>query len=159
VLLCVVALLFIPAVWATSRAAAAQTASRAAALSDSALDARTREVASQLRCPVCQGESIEASPSTLAQEMRTLVRQQLAAGRTPDEVKAYFVSKYGEWILLEPRAAGVTAAVYVLPLVMLAVGAAVIVVSVRRWTKGGAPAVEPSPPEPAAEDRQATVAS
>lgn len=121
--------------------AAAQSAPRAAQ-SDSVLDARTREVASQLRCPVCQGESIEASPSSLAQEMRTLVRQQLAAGRTPDEVKAYFVSKYGEWILLEPRASGVTAAVYVLPLVMLVAGAAVIVLSVRRWTRGSAPAGE-----------------
>ena len=121
-------------------AAAAQAAPAPAAMSDSVLDARTREVASQLRCPVCQGESIEASPSSLAQEMRALVRQQLAAGRTPDEVKAYFVSRYGEWVLLRPRAAGVTLAVYVLPVAMLLAGAAVVVLSVRRWTRGASAA-------------------
>jgi cytochrome c-type biogenesis protein CcmH/NrfF len=60
---------------------------------DSVLEARTSAVASQLRCPVCQGLSIQDSPSDLSQQMRSLVRDQLAAGKTPDEVKAYFVSK------------------------------------------------------------------
>jgi cytochrome c-type biogenesis protein CcmH/NrfF len=73
---------------------------------DTLLEARVREVASELRCPVCQGESIEDSPAALAQEMKVIVREQLAAGRTPDEVKAYFVEKYGEWILLRPKARG-----------------------------------------------------
>ena len=127
------------AAWGTPPASAAQATPRQAAMSDSALDARTREVASQLRCPVCQGESIEASPSPLAQEMRALVRQQLAEGRAPDEVKSYFVSRYGEWVLLQPRASGVNLAVYVLPLVMLLAGAAIVIVAVRRWTKGPPP--------------------
>ena len=134
------ALLVCAWVWGASLAAQAAP--------DSVLDARAREVASQLRCPVCQGESIQESPSSLAQEMRSIVRQQLAAGRSPSEVKAYFVSNYGDWILLKPRATGVNAAVYVLPLVMLLAGAAVIVVSVRRWTAGGAgptPATESVP--------------
>ena len=74
--------------------------------SDSALEARTSDVARQLRCPVCQGLSIQDSPSELSQSMRAVVREQLAAGRTPDEVKRYFVSKYGEWILLAPATHG-----------------------------------------------------
>jgi len=98
------------------------------------LDSLTRSVASQLRCPVCQGESILDSPASLAQEMRQLVRQQLAEGRTPDQVKGYFVSKYGEWILLAPPASGFTLLVYALPIGALLVGALVVFFAVRRWT-------------------------
>jgi len=104
---------------------------------DAELDSLTRSVASQLRCPVCQGESILDSPASLAQEMRTLVRTQLAQGKSPDDVKAYFVSKYGEWILLAPPASGFTLLVYALPLAALLLGAAVVFFAVRRWT--GAP--------------------
>ena len=83
---------------------------------------------------MCQGESIEDSPAALAQEMRAIVREQLAAGRTPDGVKAYFVDKYGEWILLRPRARGWNLLVYVLPLVALLIGVVVIARATRRWT-------------------------
>ncbi len=62
---------------------------------------------------MCQGESIQDSPAALAQEMKAIVREQLAAGRTPDEVKSYFVEKYGEWILLRPKARGWNVMVYV----------------------------------------------
>ncbi len=106
----------------------------AATARDSALDAETRAIAEQLRCPVCQGVSIEASPTDLAREMRRVVRDQLAAGRTPNEVKAYFVSKYGEWILLQPKAKGFNLTVYLLPFAVLLGGAALIAFAVRRWT-------------------------
>ena len=106
-----------------------------AATTDSALEARVRAVASELRCPVCQGESIQDSPATLAQEMRTVVREQLAAGRTPEEVKKYFSDKYGEWILLRPRARGWNMIVYVLPVVALLLGALVVMRVTRRWAR------------------------
>lgn len=109
---------------------------------DSALDEAVRAVASELRCPVCQGESIEDSPAGLAQEMRAVVREQLAAGKTPDEVKAYFAEKYGEWILLRPRASGWNLIVYVLPVAALVAGTAVVVRLTRRWALPGA--VEPA---------------
>jgi cytochrome c-type biogenesis protein CcmH len=102
---------------------------------DSRLDDSVRSVSSQLRCPVCQGESIQESPAELAKEMRNVVREQLAAGRSSDEVKAYFVSKYGEWILLKPEAHGANLAVYLLPLALLLGGAVLIVVAVRRWIR------------------------
>jgi cytochrome c-type biogenesis protein CcmH len=102
---------------------------------DSRLDDSVRSVSSQLRCPVCQGESIQESPAELAKEMRQVVREQLAAGRSSDEVKAYFVSKYGEWILLKPEANGANLAVYLLPLALLVGGAVLIVVAVRRWIR------------------------
>jgi cytochrome c-type biogenesis protein CcmH len=101
---------------------------------DSALDARTRQLASQLRCPVCQGLSIQDSPSDLAQQMRDVVRQQLDDGQSPDDVKRYFVARYGEWILMEPPAAGFNWIVYALPGLVLLGGALVLARSVRRWT-------------------------
>lgn len=101
---------------------------------DSALEAMTTALASELRCPVCQGNSIQDSPSELAQEMRDLIRDQLREGKTPDEVRAYFVAKYGEWILLSPRAEGLNLVVYLVPLAVILIGGAVVWRSVRRWT-------------------------
>lgn len=101
---------------------------------DSALEARTRETAALLRCPVCQGLSIQDSPSELAVQMKDVVRQQLREGKSPDEVKAYFVSKYGEWILLEPKATGANLVVYLLPIVLLLGGAVFVWMMVRKWS-------------------------
>jgi cytochrome c-type biogenesis protein CcmH len=119
---------------------------RPSALAPDVLDARTRALASELRCPVCQGESIEQSPSELAVELKSVVREQLAAGRTPDEVKLYFVGRYGEWILLKPEPTGANYLVYVVPPLLLLVGAWLVVVLLRRWTRAGAmqPAGAPS---------------
>ena len=101
---------------------------------DSALEARTSAVAAQLRCPVCQGLSIQDSPSELAQSMRALVRDQLAQGKTPDQVKSYFVSKYGEWILLSPPPHGFNLLAYLFPALVVLGGGVLIVLAVRRWT-------------------------
>ena len=103
---------------------------------DSVLEARTSAVAAQLRCPVCQGLSLQDSPSELAQSMRAVVRDQLAQGRTPDEVKAYFVSKYGEWILLAPEPRGFNLVAYAVPFFVVLAGGALVVIAVRRWTSG-----------------------
>ena len=105
---------------------------------DPVLEARTRAIAAQLRCPVCQGLSIQDSPSELAQEMKALVREQLVQGRSADEIKRYFVARYGEWILLQPDARGFNLAIYILPLLALVCGIAVVALLVRRWTAGRA---------------------
>ena len=102
---------------------------------DTSLEARTSAIASTLRCPVCQGESIQDSPSELSQQMRAVVRDQLRAGKTPDEVRAYFVSRYGEWILLQPKMTGLNILLYVLPVVLVVGGLILIVILVRKWTK------------------------
>ena len=116
--------------------ARAQEAPRTAAqeAADAELEARTTAVASTLRCPVCQGESIQDSPADLAQDMRALVREQLRAGKTPEEVKAYFVERYGEWILLEPKMTGLNILLYVFPVALVLAGLALIVVLVRKWS-------------------------
>ena len=99
------------------------------------LDRQVKEVSSQLRCVVCQGLSIQDSPSTLAQEMRSLVREQLEAGQSPEQVKAFFVERYGEWVLLRPKASGVNLLVYLLPIGMLLGGAAFVFIKARSWTR------------------------
>ena len=109
---------------------------------DSVLEAQTTALASELRCPVCQGNSIQDSPSELAQQMRDVIRDQLRAGKTPDEVREYFVDKYGEWILLSPRAEGLNLVVYLVPLVAIMVGGLVVWRTVRRWTAGNSNPVQ-----------------
>ena len=108
--------------------------SLAAPTADSALEAQTRAVALTLRCPVCQGESIEDSPSDLARQMRAVVRERLRSGETPDQVKACFASKYGEWILLEPTMTGLNILLYVIPVLLVVGGLALVTFLVRRWT-------------------------
>ena len=106
---------------------------------DSILEARTSALSRQLRCAVCQGISIQESPSGLALEMRAVVKDQLREGRSEAEVKDYFVAKYGEWILLEPKARGFNLLLlYVLPVLLVLGGLAGVAVLVRRWS---------SPPE------------
>ena len=118
--------------------ATAQTAQTAAPY-DSALEARTREVASGLRCPVCQGLSIQDSPSELAVQMKDVVREELRAGKSREEIEAYFVSKYGEWVLLEPKASGANLIVYLLPVALVFGGGVFIWFMVRKWSRAGTP--------------------
>src|SRR5688572_234530 len=109
---------------------------------DSILEERTAEVAAVLRCPVCQGLSLNDSPAELSLQMRALVKEQLKEGKSPEEVKAYFVSKYGEWVLLQPRARGMNLVVYLAPFILLLGGGGLIVVMVRKWSaQGGGAAV------------------
>jgi cytochrome c-type biogenesis protein CcmH len=122
-------------------------------MNDSVLEARTREVSAILRCPVCQGLSIQDSPSELSLQMKDVVRQQLRAGKSPEEVKAYFVSKYGEWILLEPKASGMNLLVYTLPIILVFGGAAFIWVMVHKWSRQPAS----SSASPVSEEEELTV--
>lgn len=112
-------------------------ASPDAAVVETQLDRDVRGVAAELRCPVCQGLSLQDSPSELSQEMKDVIRAQLAQGRSKEEVKAYFVSKYGEWILMEPPAHGFNLAVYLLPIAALLGGAAFVFFTARRWVRQG----------------------
>jgi len=98
------------------------------------LEERTRALASELRCVVCQNLSVADSPSEMAQQMRAIVREQLQAGKSPEAIKRYFVSKYGEWVLLSPETKGFSLLVWVLPFVALIAGLIVGIWVIRRWT-------------------------
>lgn len=84
---------------------------------------RVRDLTNRLRCPVCQGESVAESPSDSAQAIVTLVRQQVAAGWTDQQVEQYFVDRYGDWILLDPPRRGSTLLLWAVPLVAITGGA------------------------------------
>ena len=86
------------------------------------LEDQTRAIATELRCVVCQNLSVADSPSEMAQQMRAIVREQLEAGKSPDQIKDFFVSKYGEWVLLKPRTTGFSALLWILPYVVLGLG-------------------------------------
>ena len=114
------------------------------------LDNRTaHEIASLLRCVVCQNLSVADSPSEMAAQMRAIVRERLAAGERPDQVIQYFVERYGEWILLAPRRRGFTLLVWLFPAVAVGVGLVITALVIRRWTRraraerGQGPSVDP----------------
>ncbi len=109
-------------------------------------------IATQLRCVVCQNLSVADSPSEMANQMRALIRERLAAGQTPTEVVEYFVDKYGEWILLEPRRRGFTALVWLMPPLALLIGLAIVAVLIARWTRRR-PAAAPARLDPAMSER------
>ena len=102
------------------------------------LEARERQIALQLRCPVCQGLSVGDSPSELASEMRALIREQLQQGKTPAQVLEYFTQRYGEWILLAPPKRGFNLVIWVLPFMLLPLGAATVYLRARRWVRNPA---------------------
>jgi cytochrome c-type biogenesis protein CcmH len=114
----------------------------APALPADPVEEQAQRLAAELRCPVCQNQSVAESPSELAQQMRALIVEQLKQGKSPEEVKAYFVSKYGDWVLLAPRASGVGLIVWVLPYIAAAGGLVAAVAMLRRWAKK---APEPAP--------------
>jgi cytochrome c-type biogenesis protein CcmH len=101
------------------------------------------EVASQLRCVVCQNLSVADSPSEMANQMRGIVRERLASGETPAQVRQYFVTRYGDWILLAPPRHGFTLLVWLAPLAAVLVGIVVVALLLRRWTSRRRPAPPP----------------
>ena len=89
-------------------------------------------LAAELRCPVCQNLSVGDSPSEMANQMRELIREKLQQGESPDQIRAYFVSRYGEWILLAPKRQGFNWVAWLLPFGAILVGVGVIGWVVRR---------------------------
>lgn len=104
---------------------------------DPELDARVREIASDLRCPTCRSLSVYDSPSQMAQQMRTLIREQLRAGMSSEEIDAYFVDRYGEWILLRPTRTGLNWAVWLMPIFLVFGGLTFVLLIARRWVERG----------------------
>ena len=93
-------------------------------LRDPGQEARARHLFQQFRCLVCQNESIDDSEAELASDLRQIVRQQVAAGHTDAQVRAFLVDRYGEFILLKPRFSPGNAALWLAPLLIVLGGGA-----------------------------------
>ncbi len=93
---------------------------------------RVEDIASGLRCPVCQNLSVADSPSELAQQMREAIAARLRSGHSAVQIRAYFADRYGEWILLSPSRHGVGMVAWLGPVAVIVAGAAAIVLVLRR---------------------------
>ena len=109
--------------------AAADPAER---LPDPAQEARARHLFEGFRCVVCQNESIEDSQADLAGDLRRIVREQVAAGRSDADIRRFMVARYGEFILLKPRLSPGNAALWLAPLVVLAAGGGLFFARARK---------------------------
>ncbi len=104
-------------------------------LNNPAQEARARALFQQLRCVVCQNESIDDSEADLAQDLRRIVRTQIAQGRTDDQVRAFLVQRYGQFILLKPPLNPGNAVLWLTPLALLLAGGAYV----WRRSRGASP--------------------
>jgi cytochrome c-type biogenesis protein CcmH len=104
-------------------------------LPDPVLEARARALSKELRCMVCQNESIDDSDAPLAHDLRVLVRERLKAGDTNQQVQDFLVARYGEFVLLKPPLSWHTVALWGLPPAALLIGGFIIVFDLRRRRK------------------------
>ncbi|HSD25804.1 MAG TPA: cytochrome c-type biogenesis protein CcmH [Vicinamibacteria bacterium] len=116
---------------------------RGPALAGEALLARTEEVASLLRCPVCQGLSVADSPATMAVSMKAQVKEMLGAGYEEEQILSYFENSYGEFVRLRPPLRGVNWLVWLAPLLGLLAGGAVVAWALRSPARAAAASPPP----------------
>jgi cytochrome c-type biogenesis protein CcmH len=103
---------------------------------DPVKEARARELSRELRCMVCQNQSIDDSEAPLARDLRLLVRERIAAGDSNGQVIDFLVARYGEFVLLKPRFEGHTVLLWLLPPLALLGGAIALWAHQRRRSKG-----------------------
>jgi cytochrome c-type biogenesis protein CcmH len=101
-------------------------------LTDPRLEARARALSAELRCMVCQNESIDESNADLARDLRLLVRERLQAGDSDDQIRTFLVRRYGDFILLKPPFKLETWLLWSAPFIVLVAGGGIILVSRRR---------------------------
>jgi cytochrome c-type biogenesis protein CcmH len=112
-------------------------------LKDPALEARARAISAELRCLVCQNQSIDDSDAPLARDLRTLVREQLSQGKSDQEIMDFVVARYGEFVLLKPRLTTSTLLLWATPFAVLLIAGAALILRRRR--------VETAPESPLSE--------
>jgi cytochrome c-type biogenesis protein CcmH len=109
-----------------------------------ATDDAVRRIASQLMCPVCEGQTVNDSGSGLAKDMRTLIRQRVEAGESDQQILDEFVASYGDGILTEPPKRGISLGVWFGPVMGLALGTALLVGVLAAWRRRADQSPRPS---------------
>ena len=112
---------------------------------ETALDVQVREIAKTLRCTVCQTENIWESGAPLAQQMRDVVRERLKMGHSPEDIQEYFLSRYGDYIMMQPPKHGVNWLLWVGPFILLLGGGLLLYKEVIGWVRR-TPTPSTSPP-------------
>jgi cytochrome c-type biogenesis protein CcmH len=124
--------------------------------STQALDDQALAIANELQCPVCENVTVAYSGSTLAAQMRQVIREKLAEGWTRDQIIQYFVDRYGEAILTQPPKRGLNLLVWLLPVGGVLAGLAVL--GTVLWSRRGAPAALPAAVPPLTEEDERLLA-
>lgn len=107
----------------------------AAETTEDAYESQVRTIAKDLRCAVCQNQSVYESNSDLAKDMLNIIRDQIRAGRSEAEVRQYFLDRYGDYIYLEPRRTGMNWIIWGGPFIALAIGFWALVSAIKKWTR------------------------
>ena len=103
-----------------------------AALADPVLEARAKAMQRELRCVVCQGQSIDESNAPLAADMRRLIREQIQDGKSDEEIKDFLVARYGTFVLMNPPVSGDTYVLWFGPVILVLIGAGAIAMTIMR---------------------------
>ena len=125
------ALALIALVWLAIAPALAQEAQ----LADPALEQRARDLGREIRCVVCQSQSVAESDADIAQELRVLIREQIAAGKSDQEIRDYLVARYGDFVLFDPPFKASTYALWIGPFAILVFAAIGVAIFFRRRAK------------------------
>ena len=112
-------------------------------LADPELEARAKALQRELRCVVCQGQSIDESNAPLAADMRRLIREQIQEGKSDDDIKGFFVARYGSFVLMDPPVGSDTYLLWFGPVLLVLLGGAAIAVTIMRARRRLA--TEPAP--------------
>ena len=107
------------------------------------MDARVMHISNELRCLVCQNQTVAESNATLAVDFRKQIREMIAAGKTDEDITRFMVDRYGDFVLYRPPVKGTTALLWFGPAVLLVGGLAVFVLMMRRRTRLAADRFEP----------------
>ncbi|WP_203070724.1 cytochrome c-type biogenesis protein [Falsiroseomonas ponticola] len=132
--------------------AAHATTNPADMLRDPAQEERARALGREIRCMVCQNQSIEDSEVALARDLRLIVRERIVAGDTDAQVRDFLHARYGDFVLLRPPFTWSTAALWLTPVLALMAGASLIILSRRR-------SAQPAPPAPLTEEEKRRLAA
>ena len=103
-----------------------------AQLADPKLEQRARDLGREIRCVVCQSQSVSDSDADIAQELRVIIREQIAAGKSDAEIRDYLVARYGDFVLFDPPFKASTYVLWIGPFVILVLAAAIVVLFFRR---------------------------
>ena len=101
-------------------------------LPDEKQEAKAQALMQELRCLVCQGQSIADSDAELAGDMRDLVRRRIAAGEKPEHIRAWLIERYGDWVSYRPSTAPIAWPLWAAPLILLTFGAAIVAGRLKR---------------------------